>query len=143
MNLWIECSCSNTILDFLLRLLAREVAKSHIVEGPQYSIYQKRDQIWSLKLQNFFQYRKVNPSVLGNWSYWKKSSCPRHQTWCCSYCSYIVWFNGACWRTASEASNFNFNSIIWLRTKYNVNYILLYILSICYWLLYFNNTYCN
>ena len=28
-----------------LRLLAREVAKSHIVEGPQYSIYQKRDEI--------------------------------------------------------------------------------------------------
>ena len=41
-----------------LRLLASEVAKSTIHEGPQYSIYQKRDQIWSLKLQNSFQYRK-------------------------------------------------------------------------------------
>ena len=43
---------------FIIRLPASEVAKSTIQEGPQYSIYQKRDQIWSLKLQNSFQYRK-------------------------------------------------------------------------------------
>ena len=42
----------------IVRLPASEVAKSTIQEGPQYSIYQKRDQIWSLKLHNSFQYRK-------------------------------------------------------------------------------------
>ena len=42
----------------LLRLPASGVAKSTIQEGTQYSIYQKRDQIWSLKLRNSFQYRK-------------------------------------------------------------------------------------
>ena len=39
----------------LLRLPASEVGRATIQEGPQYSIYQKRDQICSLKLQNSFQ----------------------------------------------------------------------------------------
>ena len=38
-----------------IRQPASEVSKSTIQEGPQYSIYKKRDQIWYLKLQNSFQ----------------------------------------------------------------------------------------
>ena len=90
-----------------VRLPANEVAKSTIQEGPQYSFYKKRDQIWCLKLKIPSRTGKVNPSVLGNWSYWKKSSSSRHKTRCCSIRSNVIWFNCACWRTTSDASNFN------------------------------------
>ena len=45
LNLGRMTTIKNLILKIILRLPASEVAKSHIVEGPQYSIYQKRDEI--------------------------------------------------------------------------------------------------
>ena len=43
------------ILNILLKLLAREVAKSHIVEGPQYNIYQKRHEFSCMEDELSFQ----------------------------------------------------------------------------------------